>query len=110
MSVARIYRVGTPYNGAELADLDHEQSADTMYLAHINHPPTKLVRAAHTDWTFSTITFAPTLAVPGGVGVVVTQPNTDAPNSGASFYPTDAHYIVTAIDDDTGQESRRSAP
>lgn len=109
MSVARIYRVGSPYNSSELTEVDVEQSADTMYLAHINHPPGKLVRASHTNWTFSTITFGPTLGIPAGVGVVVTQPNTDAPNTGASFYPTDAHYVVTAIDDDTGQESRVSA-
>jgi hypothetical protein len=108
MSVSRVYRVGTPYNGSELAELDYEQSADTMYLAHLNHPPTKLVRAGHTDWTFSTITFGPTLAAPTGVSATVTQPNTDAANAGASFYPTDATYGVTAIDDDTGQESRLS--
>lgn len=109
MSAARIYRVASPYYGADLAELDIEQSADTMYLAHINHPPGKLVRASHTDWTFSNITFAPVLAAPTGVSVVVTQPNTDAPNSGNSYYPTDSRYEVTAIDDDTGQESRPSS-
>lgn len=109
MSVARIYRVASPYAGADLYDLDYDQSADTMYLAHINHAPTKLVQADSTDWAFSTITFAPTLAAPGGVAVTVTQPNTDAPNSGASFYPKDATYAVSAIDDLTGQESRPSA-
>lgn len=108
MSVSRIYRTGSPYTGADLLDIDYDQSADTMYLAQINHPPTKLVRAAHTDWTFSDITFAPSLAAPVMSAVTITQPNTDAPNSGASYYPRDASYGVTAIDDDTGQESRLS--
>jgi hypothetical protein len=109
MSVARIYRVGTPYNAVELAEIDIEQSADTMYIAHIDHPPGKLVRAGHTTWTFPTVTFQPALAAPAGVGVAVTQPNTDAANTGDAYYPTDARYVVTAIDDDTGQETRPSS-
>lgn len=109
MSVSRIYRTFSPYAGADLYDLDYEQSANTMYLAHIAHPPTKLTRQGHTSWAFATITFAPTLATPTGVSVTVTHPNTDAANAGASHYPTDALYGITAYDDDTGQESRPSA-
>src|SRR5882757_9272493 len=67
MSVARLYRTGSPYNAAELAELDVEQSADTMYLAHLNHAPAKLVRGGHTDWTFSTVSFTPTLGSPTAV-------------------------------------------
>ena len=110
MSGARLYRVGAPYNGAELAELDFEQSADTMYLAHLNHAPSKLVRAGHTDWTFSTISFAPTLAAPTGLGVTATIANTDAANSGDAYFPQPASYVVTAVDDVSGQESRASAP
>jgi hypothetical protein len=109
MSVGRVYRTGSPYNASELAEVDYEQSADTMYLAHLDHHPTKLVRAGHTSWSFSSITFAPTIAAPGGVGVVATTPNTDAANSGASYFPLQARYVVTAVDDDTGHESRASA-
>jgi hypothetical protein len=109
VSVARVYRAFSPYNADQLAELDYEQSADTMYLAHLQVTPTKLIRTAHTNWTFSTVTFAPTLAAPTGVGVVATQPNVDAANSGNSYYPTDQRYVVTAIDDDTGQESRVSS-
>jgi hypothetical protein len=109
MSVARIYKVGSPYNGSELAEVDCEQSASTMYLAHLNHPPTKLVRADHTSWVFSTISFAPTLGAPGSISATATTPNTDTANSGAAYFPQVARYQVTAIDDDTGQESRPSA-
>jgi hypothetical protein len=108
VSVARIYRVGSPYNAAELDELDYEQSADTMYLAHLNHVPSKLVRAGHTDWTFSSLTFAPTITAPTGIGVVATYPNKDAANSGNADFPQSASYVVTAIDDDTGRESRPS--
>ncbi len=108
MSVARLYRVGAPYNGVELSELDFEQSADTMYLAHLNHPPTKLVRSGHTDWTYSAIAFTPRLAVPAALAVAVSSPNTDASNSGAAYFPQPASYVVTAVDDVSGQESRPS--
>src|SRR5436190_1273058 len=54
MSVARLYRVGSPYNAAELA-------------------------------------------------------NTDSANSGNAYFPQPASYVVTAVDDVSGQESRASA-
>lgn len=102
MSIARIYRVGSPYNGSELPEIDFEQSADTMYMAHLNHAPQKLVRAGHTNWTFSAVAFAPTIAGPGSVSVSAASPN--HPTSG--YFSVDAKYTVTAIDDDSGQESR----
>lgn len=109
MSVARLYRVGSPYNSAELYEIDFEQSADTMYLAHINHAPTKLVRTGHTDWTFSPIAFAPTISQPVGLIATANHPNVDAANSGNAYFPQPARYVVTAIDDVSGQESRASA-
>lgn len=108
MGVARAYQVGSPYNGVELADLDFEQTADTMYLAHIDHAPNKLLRGGHTDWSFVEVTFGPTLAAPTSCAAVATTPNTDADNAGASYFPQPASYCVTAINDDTGQESRAS--
>jgi hypothetical protein len=108
MGARRVYKVGSPFNGAELAELDFEQTADTMYLAHIDHAPTKLVRAGHADWTFSAISFAPTIAAPTGCAVAATSPNTDTPNSGNNYFAQPATYCVTAVDDDSGQESRAS--
>lgn len=109
MSVARVYRVGSPFNGSELPEVDFEQSANTMYLAHLNHVPKKLVRSAHTSWSFSDITFAPTISSPGSVTATATYTNTDAPNSGAADNPKVSRYVVTAVDDDSGQESRPSS-
>jgi hypothetical protein len=109
MSVARLYKVGSPFNGSELAEIDFEQSADTMYFAHLNHAPSKLIRAGHTDWTFSTVQFAPLLGIPGSVAVTAVSPNTDAPNAGAAYFPQPATYLVTAINDVTGAEGRPSA-
>jgi len=109
MGVARAYVVGSPYNGVELAEVDFEQTADTMFLAHIDHAPAKLVRAGHTDWQFITITFGPSIAAPAGVNAVATNPNVDADNDGAAYFPQTDSYVVTAVNDDTGQESRASA-
>lgn len=109
MSVARVYRVGSPFNGSELVEVDYEQSANTMYLAHLNHAPTKLVRTSHTNWTFSTLTFAPTISAPGSVTATATYPNTDSANAGAANNPKVSYYVVTAVDDASGQESRPSS-
>ena len=109
MSVARLYRVGSPFNGVELAELDYEQSADTMYFAHLDHAPTKLVRSGHTSWAFSTVSFNPLLAAPTGVGVAVDSPNVDAENEGAAYFPQPASYRVSAVNDVSGVESRPSA-
>ena len=108
MGVSRVYVVGSPYNGVELDDLDFEQTADTMYLAHINHAVHKLVRNDHDDWEFIEVTFGPSIAAPTGCSAVATSPNVDADNSGDAYFPQDATYVVTALNDDSGQESRAS--
>ena len=108
MSVARIYKAPTPYNYVELADIDYVQAFDIVYFAHLDHDPTKLVRSAHASWAYSSVTFGPTIAVPTGVGVTATTANTDADNDGNGYFPQPATYGVTAIADETGQESRMS--
>jgi hypothetical protein len=47
----------TTYLESELFDLKFTQSADTLYIAHPSHPPAKLTRTSHTEWTLSNITF-----------------------------------------------------
>lgn len=108
MGVSRVYQTGSPYNGAELSEIDFEQTADTMYMAHIDHAPTKLVRSAHTSWTFSSVAFGPVIAAPTGCSAVASKPNQDAANEGDNYFPQNASYAVTAVDDETGQESRAS--
>jgi hypothetical protein len=109
MGAARLVRIGSPYNGVELDEIDFEQSADTMYMAHIDHAPTKLLRHAHDSWEFATIAFGPANTPPSGLAATAHVPNTDADNAGDAYFPQSASYVVTAIDDETGQESRASA-
>lgn len=50
--------VVTPYTEAELFELSVEaQSADTLYIAHKNHAPRKLIRTDATTWSLETISF-----------------------------------------------------
>ena len=109
MGVARIYRAPSPFNGRELVDCDIDQSFDTTYFAHLNHKPSKLVRGGHTDWQFSDVQFGPTIAAPGGVGCAMTDPNHDAANGGDAYFPRLQRYVVSAVNDDNGQESLASA-
>lgn len=109
MAVYPLYRVATPYNASELTDLDHAQSFDTIYLAHEYYPPSKLVRSDHADWAFSNVTFAPGIDPPANVTATATTPNTDADNSGDSYFPQSYSYIVSAVNAN-GQESRGSTP
>lgn len=109
MPFHRIHRTASPYNSSELQELDYEQTADLLYLAHENHEPTKLVREGHYEWSFEAVTFGPLIAAPAGVGVVATVANTDTANSGNAYFPQSASYVVTAYDEETGQESRASA-
>jgi len=103
------YVVTSPYAGTDLADLDTVQTTDTVYLAHISYPPKKLLRYAATNWAFLTITLGPTIAAPGSVTGSATVANTDSANSGDNYFPQTASYVVTAVNDDTGEESRASS-
>lgn len=108
MGVSRVFRVGTPFNGIELDEVDYEQQTDTMYLAHLDHPVTKLTRTAHDSWAFGSVAFGPPLAAPGGLAVSAFVNNEDEANGGNAYYPRAAHYTVTALDAN-GLESRANA-
>lgn len=109
MPAYRIYKVGSPFNAVELSEIDYEQTADVLYLAHENHKPNKLIRLAHDNWVFNDIAFGPTIGAPASIGGSATTPNTDAANSGNAYFPQPATYVVTAYNEDTGQESRASS-
>ena len=47
---ARVYKIYTPYNGAQSRSLSITQSADVLYIAHQGHWPRKLTRTGDTAW------------------------------------------------------------
>jgi hypothetical protein len=109
MGVYALYKAPTPYNGSELTELDFAQSFDTIYLAHRYYPVGKMVRSDHADWGYSDVAFEPGIAAPGSVSAVATVANTDAANTGDSYFPQSYNYKVSAVNAD-GQESRGSTP
>lgn len=112
MSGARIHKTATPFNASELREVDYVQAFDVVYWAHLNHDPTKLVRSGHTSWAFTILTFGPSIGIPAGVGGTATVANDDSENATTdawAYFPQPRSYVVTAIDDETGQESRASA-
>ena len=58
MSGGSPVEVTTTFTTAELNSLYFAQSADTLYIAHSNHAPSKLTRTSHTSWTLANLTFA----------------------------------------------------
>jgi hypothetical protein len=55
-TIAKVVQLTTTYAADELEELRFAQSADTLYIAHKNHPLRKLTRSSHTSWTLSTPT------------------------------------------------------
>lgn len=90
------YEISTPYVEADLDRLAFTQSADTMYLVHPSYAPRKLTRTAHDSWTLTTVSFAPATSAPSGVSATPTGSGGTAETVG---------YKVTAINDETGEES-----
>ena len=111
MGASRIYKVQVPFNAVDLPEVDYAQSADVLYLVHWDYVPSKLLRFGHTNWQWQTVAFGPELPAPTGVGASPTVVNDgDGPPGGDSnSYPSVSTYQVTAISDETGQESRASS-
>lgn len=106
-TLERIYTVAAPYAAVDLPFLKFTQSADTMSMCLWNqdtgteYSPYDLVRNGATDWVFDEVTFASSIAAP--TGLVVTA----HPSATLSTYYS---YVVTAVDEDTGEESVASTP
>lgn len=64
------YEVANPYAETALFDIHYVQSADVLTLVHPNYPPAELRRLGATNWTYTVISFSPTVAKPTGVSVV----------------------------------------
>lgn len=86
--------VTTPYSPADLQRIKFTQSADTMFLAHPKHPVKKLARLDHHVWTFSDLSFSPTIQPPTWKSGFPSASGFDA-EDGSSLY---AYYRVTAVD------------
>jgi len=100
------YSLPTPYTYAQLADLQWRQSADTIFFAHPDVVPMKLVRYGHTQWEWSTVTFSNDVPAP----TLKTAAWHDARDDELpeAEQPYTVHYKVSAVTD-AGDESMPSA-
>jgi hypothetical protein len=108
-TVSSVYEIATPYDHEDLPvkyevqDVNKEQtgliftqSADVMTITHDGYETRELSRTGHTSWSLSIPTFAPLIAAPTGLSMS---------GSGSSGGSSTIKYVVTAIDEDTGEES-----
>lgn len=93
------YEVVTPYLEADLFDLHYVQSADVLTIVHPGYAPRELRRLGALSWTLTSISFVSTVTPPTGV---------TATSSGAGTTTT-YYYVVTALAQDTLEESLASA-
>jgi len=106
-TVRRIYDTESPYDAADLPYLKYTQSADVMTLTCVNqetgteYPPYSLSRLSNTNWVFTPDTFASQISAPTNLTGVAQSSATVS-----TWYS----YIVTAVDNETGEESVASTP
>lgn len=100
-TISRIYTIVAPYAAVDLKYLKVVQRANAMNLVCWNqetnteYPPYTLVRHSNTNWVFSQVSFASTIAPPTSVSAAATSSAT--PDTWYS-------YVVTSVDSD-GNES-----
>lgn len=95
----RVYTISTPYLEADLPAIKYIQSGDIVTLTHPSYAVRDLARTGDTSWTLSTVTFEPSIATPTGLSVG---------NAGTPATTTYS-YVVTAIQEDTYEESLASS-
>lgn len=93
----------SPYAAADLRSLRFAQSADVIYFAHQGYTPRKLSRYADDDWRWTTPTFMPDIAAPGTLSLQAIEKDYNGDDSTKQYT-----YAVTAVDEETGQESNIS--
>jgi len=55
----RVYEISTPYDAADIFELEYAQSGDVLTIVHPSYAPRELVRITNTDWTLTEISFDP---------------------------------------------------
>lgn len=92
----RVFEATTPWASEDLHRLTFVQSHDVLTVSHPDYVTQDITRTDHDAWTFSDYTSVPQTAAPE--------------NLAASTSGTADDYVVTAFDEDTGEESVASDP
>jgi hypothetical protein len=96
-----IYEIATPYKVVDLPELKTVQSADVLTITHRNYTPRELIRYDHDNWVLNTISINPAIAAPTNVAA---SWHGDTGSNTRTY-----KYLVTAVDANTQEESKRSA-
>lgn len=96
-TASRIYTLATPYGSESLLQIKYVQSADVLTLTHPNHSVHNLTRTSPSTFVLQEQTVGPKISAPQNV--VAT-----AGTAGDFKYG----YVVTAVDNNTGEESLAS--
>ena len=91
-----IYEIVTPYEPADLSQLNYAQSNDVLKLVHPKYPVHDLKRTGHAAWSISAVTFRAGIEPPTGVSA-------SGGGSGTVY-----SYVVTASSE-AGEESKASS-
>lgn len=98
MSGGSPYEIVTPFATAHLRDLHFTQSADVLTITHPTYGIREVRRLGTTNWTITTVSFAPALSAPTGLSI-------SKVGTGSITYK----YVVTALADNGVDESVASA-
>ncbi len=93
-TAARVYTLASPYADTDLFDLHYAQSADIITITHPSYATRELARVSATNWTLTSVTFAPPAAPGTAPTVTVNQPVTPT----SSVANQDYEYAYTYID------------
>lgn len=93
-TAARVYTLVSPYADTDLFDLHYAQSADIITITHPSYATRELARVSATNWTLTSVTFAPPAAPGTAPTVTVNQPVTPT----SSVANQDYEYAYTYID------------
>lgn len=102
INVARVYTLASPYDFAVLFELRFTQDADVLTICHPFYPTYELRRLGATNWTLTTVSFAPSFATPTGLSVTATV--------GTAGNQNPQSYVITAVAPDGITESLPSSP
>lgn len=97
-TIASVYTLAVPYGAPDLEVVKFTQSADVMTLTHPLYQQAQLTRTADNAWTYTPLTFQPTLAAPTSVSASASMTG-----DGTAY-----NYVVTAVGPNGVTESRAS--
>lgn len=95
-----IVEITSPYAAEDLQFIKRTQSGDVLTLTHPSYMTKNLSRYSHYDWKLEDIIFEPNVEAPQNVKAAWT--------GSVSGNTRKYQYLVTAVDDESNEESRRS--